>query len=122
MRSFLLVLLCVVAAGSLFAGDITPEDAAKHIGEKVTVRGTVIQAVYSKAKNAFLNFGDKYPNQVFSIAVLNAKTPALLANGPGWLTELQGKEISVTGMIELYEGKPQIVLKAREDVNPSPGK
>ena len=122
MRSFLLTLFFVLAAGSLFAGDITPEDAAKHIGEKVTVRGTVIQAVYSKAKNAFLNFGNKYPNQVFSIAVLNAKTPALLANGPGWLTELQGKEISVTGTIELYEGKPQIVLKAREDVNAAPGK
>ena len=48
--------------------------------------------------------------------MLAAKTPALLAGGPAWLTELQGKEIAVTGTIELYEGKPEIVLTAKEDI------
>lgn len=105
--SSLLTLLCILTAGSLLAGDITPEDAGKRVGEKVTIRGTVVQAIYSKSKNGYLNFGDKYPNQIFAVAVLNAKTPALLANGPGRLTELQGKEIAVTGTIELYEGNRQ---------------
>lgn len=135
MRAFLLaVSFCILTAGPLLAGEITPENAGKHVGEKVTVRGVVIQAVYSpglgkagqapniKNKNAYLNFGAKFPDQVFSVAVLSAKTPALLANGPGWLTELQGREVSVTGTVELHEGKPEIVLSAREDLNASPVK
>ncbi|MDR3404819.1 MAG: hypothetical protein P4L99_20110 [Chthoniobacter sp.] len=127
MRAPLLSLLfCMVTAASLLAGDLKPEEAGKHIGEKVTVRGTVVQAVYSKAKNdtksVYLNFGGKYPDQIFQVVALSLRNPALLANGPGWLTELQGKEIAVTGTVELYEGKPQIILNTKEDVNPSPGK
>lgn len=38
-------LLCLLTAGSLFATDITPEEADKHVGEKVTVRGTVFKTV-----------------------------------------------------------------------------
>jgi hypothetical protein len=84
--SILRVLLCLATAGSLFAGDITPEEAGKHIGEKVTVRGMVFQIFVSKGKNVYLNFGAKYPNQVFSAEVLMEKTPALLADGPAWLS------------------------------------
>ena len=124
--SILSLLLCVVTAASLLAGDITPAEAGKHIGEKVTVRGTVVQAIYSKGKNetksVYLNFGGKYPDQIFGVVALSVRNSALLANGPGWLTELQGKEIAVTGLVELYEGKPQIILNAKEDVNPSPAK
>src|ERR1700744_969451 len=113
------LLLLISSVGSLLAADITPADAAKHVGEKVTVRGTVVQAVYRpglakvgqvpnpKNKSVYLNFGAKSPDHVLSVAVLAAKTPALLAGGPAWLTELQGKEIAVTGTIELYEGKPE---------------
>jgi len=131
MRAPLLsLLLCVVTSGSLFAGEITPEDAGKHVGEKVTVRGTVVQAIYNPglakvglpSPKAYLNFGAKYPDHVFTVAVLSAKTPALLADGPGWLTELQGKEVTVTGTVELYEGKPEIVLAAREDLVAAPKK
>ncbi|HEY3838275.1 MAG TPA: hypothetical protein VGL72_16965 [Bryobacteraceae bacterium] len=129
MRAPILTLLLgVLSAGSLLATDITPAEAAKHVGEKVTVKGTVVQAVYSpglakvgqipnpKNRSVYLNFGAKYPDHIFSVAVLAAKTPALLAGGPAWLTELQGKEIAVTGTIELYEGKPEIVLTAKEDI------
>jgi hypothetical protein len=99
--SILSLLLCIATAGSLFAGEITPEEAGKHIGEKLTVRGTVFQVFVSKAKNVYLNFGAKYPSQVFSGDVLIEKTPALLADGPAWLLALQGKEVTVTGTIEL---------------------
>jgi len=120
--SVLSLLLCIATAGSLFAADITPEEAAKHVGEKVTVRGTVFQVFVSKSKNVYLNFGAKFPNQTFAAAVLIQKTPALLADGSDWLTVLEGKEVSVTGTVELYKDKPEIVLTAREDVNASPAK
>ena len=120
--SIVSVVVSLISAGSLLAGDITPEEAGKHVGEKVTVRGVVVQAVLSKTKNGYLNFGAKYPDQVFAAAVIGTRTPALLANGPGWLTELQGKEVVVTGTVELYEGKPQIFLTSRDDVKAAPAK
>jgi DNA/RNA endonuclease YhcR with UshA esterase domain len=123
MRASLLSLLLVLfTAGSLSAADITPEDAGKHVGERVTVRSTVFQVFVSKSKNVYLNFGAKFPNQTFAAAVLIQKTPALLADGPDWFTALEGKEVAVTGVVELYKGKPEIVLKAREDVKAAEGK
>jgi len=114
--SFLSLLLCLATAGVLLAADITPDEAAKHVGEKVTVRGTVIEVFVSKSNNVYLNFGAKFPNQTFSADVLIKKTPALLADGPQWLKELEGKAVNVTGTIELYKGKPEIVLTTKEDV------
>ena len=120
--SFLSLLFVILTTGSLFASDITPEEAAKHVGEKVTVRGTVFQVFVSKSKNVYLNFGATFPNQTFAAAVLIQKTPALLADGSDWLTAREGKEVSVTGTVELYKDKPEIVLTPREDLNTSPGK
>ena len=42
--SFSSLLMCLLAAGSLLAMDVTPEEEATHVGEKVTVRGTVFQS------------------------------------------------------------------------------
>jgi len=117
MRALLLsLLLCLATAGALFAGDIAPEDAAKHVGEKVTVRGIVVEVYVSKGGNAYLNFGAAFPNQTFSADVLVKKTPQLLADGAQWLKDLEGKDVAVTGTVALYKGKPEIVLGAKEDV------
>ena len=117
--SFLSLLLCLLTAGSLFATDITPEEAAKHVGEKVTIRGTVFQVFVSKSNNVYLNFGANFPDQTFSADVLIKKTPALLADGPQWLKDLEGEAVAVTGIIDLYKGKPEIVLTAKEDLKPA---
>ena len=75
--SILSLVLSLVAAGSLLAGGITPEEAGKHVGEKVTVRGLVGQAVFGKTKNGYLNFGAKNPDQIFAVAVMSTRTPTL---------------------------------------------
>ena len=62
------------------------------------------------------------PNQTFAAAVLIQKTPGPLADGPDWLTVLEGKEVAVTGTVEIYKDTPEIVLTAREDLNTAPGK
>jgi hypothetical protein len=43
-----------------------PEEAKDHIGENASVRGLVEQVSFSKKGNAFLNFGGRYPQQVFT--------------------------------------------------------
>jgi hypothetical protein len=47
------------------------------------------------------------------------KSDGLVTDGPQWLKDLEGKAVAVTGTIQLYKGKPEIVLSAKEDVKPA---
>lgn len=52
---------------------LTPEQAAAKIGERHTVCGTVANTYYSRfssGKPTFINFGEPYPNHVFSLAIM----------------------------------------------------
>ena len=118
MRKFLLPLVAILSlAGAAFAADITADDAKSHAGDTVTVRGTVTQVIVARTGNVFVNFGGEYPNHVFSAVLLAKRTPGLAEGGKTWLTDLKDKNVSVTGKIEMNEGKPQIVLSAREDIH-----
>jgi hypothetical protein len=73
----------------------------------------VVVAVFvSKRGNAFINFGDKYPNQTFT-GWIPAGTP--LASDPS-LQLLQGKNVKITGTIELYHGKPEIKITSKAQI------
>jgi len=67
----------------------------------------------SKKGNAFLNFGAKYPNQTFT-----GYSPAgsKLA-GDRWTITLQGKDIGITGTVELYQGEPEIKVLSRSQIH-----
>jgi len=118
MRKYLFPLVAFLAlAGAAFAADLAPEEAKDHAGDSVTVRGTVLQVIVARTGNVFVNFGGEYPNQTFSAVVLAKRTPALAEGGKTWLTDLKGKNVSVKGKIEMNEGKPEIVLTAREDIH-----
>jgi hypothetical protein len=118
MRKFLLSFVAFLSlAGAAFAADIAPDDAKSHAGDTVTVRGAVAQVIVAKTGNVFVNFGGEYPNQVFSAVLLAKRTPGLAEGGKTWLTDLKDKKVSVTGKIEMNEGKPQIVLSAKEDIH-----
>jgi hypothetical protein len=88
---------------------LTPEDAKQHVGEDATVCGVVVAAKYAaqtKSGPTFLDFGKPYPNTTFTALILGSDrakfgTPE---------KDLQGKQICVTGKIQLYEGRPEILL------------
>jgi hypothetical protein len=92
------------------ADPLAPENAVKHQGETVTVCGQVAGAKYAaqvRGGTTFLDFGKPYPDAPFTALIFagdRAKfgTPEKTA---------QGKDFCVTGKIEMYQGKPQIVLK-----------
>jgi len=94
------------------AGDnpvITADDAKNHIGEAVTVKGTVTQVIKGP-KAVFLNFGGTYPNQTFT---------ALSSNLPfSALSSFEGKTVSVTGTIKDNEGKPEIFVTNLSQIAP----
>jgi len=90
---------------------ISPEDAAKYIGQQKTVCGTVASAHFAaktKGQPTFINLDRPFPNQVFTVLIWGSdrskfeKPPETLYSG---------KEICVTGMIQSFQGKAEIIVK-----------
>lgn len=99
----------VLLAGTAMAAEISPEDAASHVGETATVCGVVASAKYaanSRAQPTFLDMGQPYPNQPFVAVIFG--TDRAKFGGPE--TTVRGKRICVTGQVGDYRGKPEIVV------------
>src|SRR5262249_53751237 len=91
---------------------IPDSEAAQHTGQNATVEGVVVAVSASKKGNAFINFGGVYPNQTFT-GWIPAGTP--LASDPS-IQSLQGKRVKITGLIELYRGKPEIRILSKSQI------
>jgi len=90
---------------------ITPGDASKHIGETKTVCGTVASTFYSvrsKGQPTFLNLDKPYPNQIFTVVIWGPDRNKFKNSPEVFFKE---KTICVTGQIETYRGKPQIIVR-----------
>jgi hypothetical protein len=108
-RLSIVSLALAMAATAAGAEPLTPEDAAKHVGEKATVCGVVAAAKYAAqtgGRPTFLDFGKPYPDTIFTALILGTDRPKF--GTPE--TTVKGKEVCVTGEIRLYNGKPEIVL------------
>jgi micrococcal nuclease len=85
------------------------EAPAKFIGQQKTVCGTVANANYdAKSKCTLLNLDKPSPNHVFT-AYIGASDRDKFEKPPETL--YSGKEICVTGMIQSYQGRPEIIVK-----------
>jgi hypothetical protein len=110
-RAGLLVASTVLGIGafSIAAAPLSPEDAARHIGETATVCGVVVSAEYEadvQSQPTLLDLGKAHPNAIFTAVIYGDNrqkfgTPEI---------SLRGKRICVTGSISEYQGKPEIVL------------
>src|SRR5262249_52948825 len=110
--AMLALLLCVIAVHADKPIVIKDLDAIQYVGKEVEVRGRVVSVTTSPLGTAFINFGGEYPNQKFA---------GFIAAGSGMatdqrLTMIQGKIISITGTIELREGKPEINVVSADQI------
>jgi hypothetical protein len=90
---------------------ITASEAKDHIGKTATVYGVVASANYaiqSKGQPTFLDLDKPNPDPIFISLIWGHDRPNFGTGTPE--TELKGKRICVTGKIEQYRGKPEIVL------------
>ena len=99
-----LIILATVAC----AAPVLPEEALAHVGEIGSVRGLVEQVSFSSKGNAFLNFGARYPRQTFT-GFVPAKS-VITAGGESFLRSLAGNPVTIIGRIELFKGRPEIVI------------
>ena len=109
MKFLLTILASIAMVTSSLATDersIDAKDAAQHVGETVVVSGTVVEVHDFKGGSIVLNFGAKYPNQIFVVFI-----PKNLVDVTGDMHQYVGKEMVVEGKIEMYKGKPEIKLE-----------
>ena len=88
------------------AENLSPQQAAAHIGENATVCGKVANTYYScfiSRKPTFINFGKPYPDHVFSL-VITGEDRGAFGDCPEKL--FTGREVCATGLIEEFDGKP----------------
>jgi DNA/RNA endonuclease YhcR with UshA esterase domain len=103
--AFVLVMLCTPL---LAASENIPSAKAKdHVGETATVCGKVADSRYMDGSNVtFLNFDQPYPNHTFT-AFIPAENRAKFGTPE---KDYKDKDVCVTGKIQDYKGKPEIIL------------
>jgi DNA/RNA endonuclease YhcR with UshA esterase domain len=110
LLSLLLASSVVVAEEPPSVPTVMPAEAAAQEGKEVKVKGRVEGQKTSAKGVTYLNFGAKYPNHVFS-CVLRAKD---FPSGPPML---EGKEVEVTGVIKMYEGKASMDISSLDQIH-----
>ncbi len=90
------------------ASTIALGDVGRHIDEHVEVCGPVASARYlGEGRPTFLNLGRPHPNQALTLVIWNTDRDRF--DRPE--KQFADRDVCVTGTLELYKGRPQIVLR-----------
>ena len=111
-----LTALLLVASNALAdSSPISAADAIKFVGSSATVCGQVASAKYASSTNGkptFLNLDQPFPNQIFTVVIWGNDRAAF----PYAPESLAHRKICVTGKIQLYREKPEIVVSAPDQI------
>lgn len=89
-------------------------DAYQHLGHFRSVYGRVHEVYYAPETDLFyLYFGAPYPYHDFSV-VISRREARRYSNNPEWF--FNGQYIMVTGVIAMYEDKPEIEVIRRSQL------
>jgi len=108
MKTCVALAILTVAPLIATAETIPSAQAKDHIGETATVCGRVADARYQETGSqvTFLNFDKPYPDHTFT-AFLPAENRSKFGTPE---KDYKGRTICVTGKIQEYRGKPEIIL------------
>ena len=109
---FLAVFFMLVIAAGYAQEKISAKDAGNYIGKTVTVVDTVNQVYKSKKGDYFLDMGGDYPDNAFTAVIFSGD-----ASNFDSLESYEGKVIEVTGKVKEYQGKVEIIVKNKEQIN-----
>jgi hypothetical protein len=104
------VALLAAAAFGVEPQRISASEAGSHVGEIAEVCGHVASSAHIAAVSGqptFLNFERPYPDQPFSVVIWGSAREKFDTRPE---RVFDGKDICVTGEIEVYDGVPQIVV------------
>ena len=96
--------------------EISSEKAKYYVGENVLVTGKIKEIKESSAGNIFLNFEKKYPNNPCTIVIYAGDREKIQSDFRTNWVNLVNVTITVSGIIETYEDKPEIILRKAEQI------
>ncbi len=105
---FLLAVLLALAGATRAqaqAACLAPEEAARHTGERGCVEGLVTAVVYARQSTGQPTFLDLGPQ--FTAVIWSEDRPKFEPPPESW----RGRRARITGRIEIFRGKAQIVLR-----------
>ena len=111
-KTLAIVAFAVITTAASAQTKVSVDSVATHIGEKVVVCSEVF-GVKTTDKITFINVGAPYPKSPLTVIVF-AKNLANFNESPAAL--YYNKKICVTGKLENYHGKPQIVVTKPDEI------
>ncbi|MEQ1552626.1 MAG: hypothetical protein ABL929_00535 [Ferruginibacter sp.] len=116
MKKVLVFLALALIANCSFSQTFLAEDAAKHIGDSLTICGKIYGGKFLETSNSaptFLNMGAAYPNHLLTIFI-----PLSIRTELGYAPEilLKDKTVCITGKVILYKEKPEIIVYNKAQV------
>ena len=110
--AILALLLCAIVAHADTPIVIKDSEAIRYVGKEVEVRGLVVSVTTSPLGTTFISFGREYPRQTFAGFISAGSRIATDRR----LTMIQGKTISITGIVRLHDGKPEIEIVSADQI------
>jgi len=90
-------------------------DAGVEAGETGCVSGRVLKVFTSRNGNTFLDFCEDYRDCPFSSVIFSSDKHKF-----GDLQFLAGRQIEIRGPIDVYQGRPEIVIRDPEQIRIAP--
>jgi len=107
MKRALLILSAAFALSISAAADCIPfEQASKHMGSNECVTGKVLKVGHSARGTTFLDFCEDAKSCPFVVVIF-----ARDLRDVGDVDKLEGKTIEISGKVEEYNGRAEIILK-----------
>lgn len=95
-----------------YKNGINAKKAADYVGKNVTACGNV-NAVKETNSSVFINMGSKYPKSELTVVIFKKDRDNFPADIEGFL---KGKNIAVSGEVELYKNKVEIKVTKKSDI------
>jgi exonuclease VII large subunit len=112
LKKLLLLFIILSGTRNYFAQEaITTEEISNSIGKDVIVVGQATQVKIMESKMVYINIDGEFPDNKLT-GVVFKKDADKFEN----VKDYEGKKVELTGKLELYKGKPQIVLKKKEQL------
>ena len=115
MKNLFLLITSICFWQISFSQTVPLDSVQFYEGKTITVCSKVQGTFVTKGekKTTYINFGKAYPNNTFT-AVIFESDLKYFKYIPSEV--LKDKNVCITGKVELYKGKPQIIVKKEEQI------
>ena len=110
MKNSITSILCLLTFSSFAQTEIKLDDVRNHVGDSVTIMAKIYGGKYlerSENTPTFLDVGGKYPDAKLTLVIFGDVRKEF-KNSPE--TYYKGKDEWITGRIQLFKNKPEIVI------------